>query len=295
VSEAEPRAPERSARAGFLGPPGTFSEEALLATATGSVQPVPFATVGDVVRAVGEGSVDHGLVPIESAVEGSVDATLDALAAATEVVIAGEVVRPVRHALIAAAWIALEEVRTVASHPQALAQCAGWLRSNLPNASAVAWPSTAEAVREVAGRRGEPWAAVGTLRAAELYGCQVVEEGIEDHAGNETRFVWIAHGPASAGRGAPAVDPAAPHKTTLVFSGAGTRGPGWLVRCLSEFAFRGINLTRIESRPNRDRLGEYVFFLDLDGSTATEEVGAAVEGLRAHCDLVRVLGSYPTA
>ena len=280
-------------RAGYLGPPGTFSEEALLAAAPGPVDAVPLATVGDVVRAVREGSVERGLVPIESAVEGSVDATLDALAdAAPDVAIAGEVVRPVRHALITATWIALGDVTTVASHPQALAQCAGWLRRCVPGAAVVAWSSTAEAVREVAARTGEPWAAVGTLRAAELYGCQVVEEGIEDHDGNETRFVWLV-----PGAGDPAGDPrsSAPHKTSLVFWGAGASDPGWLVRCLSELAFRGVNLTRIESRPRKDRLGQYVFFVDLEGAAASETVAAAIEGLRAHCDEVRVLGSYPAA
>lgn len=276
-------------RAGYLGPPGTFSEEALLASAGGAVEAVPLPTVGDVVRAVREGDVERGLAPIESAVEGSVDATLDALAdAAPDVAIVAEVVRPVRHALITADAIPLETVSTVASHPQALAQCRGWLRRCLPRAAVVAWPSTAEAVREVAARPAEAWAAVGTRRAAELYGCRVVEEGIEDHAGNETRFVWLAPGDAVA-TGTGTVEDA---KTSLVFWGAGAGDPGWLVRCLSEFAFRGVNLTRIESRPRRDRLGQYVFFVDLEGDAASAAVGTAIEGLRAHCDEVRVLGTY---
>jgi prephenate dehydratase len=280
------------AGAGYLGPPGTFTEEALLASAGEDVEAVPMATVGDVVQGVREQAVAWGLVPIESAVEGSVDATLDALAdAAPEVTIVAEVVRPVRHALIAAAGGALDEVETVISHPQALAQCARWLRRRLPAARLVAGSSTAEAVREVAARREEPWAAIGTPRAAALYGGAVLEEGIEDHAGNETRFVWIARGGSGPGAGTTGER----CKTSLVFWGTGAGDAGWLVRCLSEFAFRGVNLTRIESRPRRDRLGQYAFFLDLEGSAASAVVGAAVEGLRAHCDEVRLLGSYPAA
>jgi prephenate dehydratase len=269
-------------RVAYLGPRGTFSEEALLATAPEDAEAVPLATVDAVVRAVEEGSVERGIVPIESAAEGSVDATLDALAA-SPITIVREVVRPIRHALIARTEIALERISTVASHPQALAQCAEFLRAELPWAAAMAWSSTAEAVLETAARR-EPWAAIGTTRAAELYGCVVLREGIEGRAGNETRFVWLA--PEGTRADAPA-------KTSLVFWGAGAGESGWLVRCLSEFAFRGVNLTRIESRPNKERLGQYVFFVDLEGGAADDRVAAAVEGLRAHCDEVRVLGTYP--
>jgi prephenate dehydratase len=286
VSEAAPL------RAAYLGPPGTFSEEALLASAEqvgSAVEPVPLATVPDVVLAVQHGEAERGLVPIESASEGSVDATLDALAGeAPDVVIVGEVVRPVRHALVAPGTVALDAIAVVVSHPQALAQCGGFLRRELPAARAVAWTSTAEAVRAAAERADDGWAAIGTPRAAELYGCTVLRDGIQDHAANATRFVWITRTPAVA-------PSSGPHKTSLVFSGAGAGQPGWLVRCLSEFAFRGVNLTRIESRPRKDRLGDYLFFVDLEGSIADERVAAAVEGLRAHCDQVRVLGSYPAA
>ena len=279
-------------RAAYLGPQGTFSEEALLATAPPDTEAVPLPTVDAVVRAVEEGDVDSGVVPIESAAEGSVDATLDALAG-SPVTIVREVVRPISHALIARTALPLDQITTVVSHPQALAQCADFLRAEVPWATAMAWPSTAEAVLETAARR-EPWAAIGTPRAAELYRCVVLREAIEGRAGNETRFVWIA--PADADP-APFVPPGhdGRHKTSLVFFGTGATDSGWLVRCLSEFAFRGLNLTRIESRPQKDRLGDYLFFLDLEGSTGDERVRAAVDGLRAHCDEVRVLGSYPAA
>ncbi|HEX2086118.1 MAG TPA: prephenate dehydratase [Solirubrobacteraceae bacterium] len=271
-------------RVAYLGPQGTFSEEALLHSAPAGAEPVPYPTVDAVVRAVGEGTAERGVVPIESAAEGSVDATLDALAT-SPVTIVAEVVRPISHALIARTELPLEQITTVASHPQALAQCSAFLRAELPWAAEMAWSSTAEAVLETAARR-EPWAAIGTPRAAELYGCVVLREGIEGRAGNETRFVWLA--PA----GTPVERPA---KTSIAFWGAGAAEPGWLVRCLSEFAFRGVNLTRIESRPRKDRLGQYLFFVDLEGGDRDERVVAAIEGLRAHSDEVRVLGSYPAA
>ena len=276
------------ARAAYLGPPGTFSEEALLASAGDDVEPVPVATVGDVVRAVQAGDAERGIVPVESASEGSVDATLDALAEdAPDVTITGEVVLPVRHALVARDAVAPAAIAVVVSHPQALAQCSAYLRRELPTARAVAWTSTAEAVRAAVERAGEGWAAIGTPRAASLYGGRVLAEGIEDIRDNATRFVWLARGAAGD------VAVSGPAKTSLVFARPGTDSPGWLVRCLSEFAFRGVNLTRIESRPRKDRLGDYRFFVDLEGAIADERVAGAVEGLRAHCDLMRVLGSYP--
>jgi prephenate dehydratase len=277
-------------KAAYLGPPGTFSEDALIAGAAlvGEVDAVPKPTITDVVLAVQSGDTDRGLVPIESAAEGSVDATLDALASsAPDVSIVGEVVLPVQHALIAAPGVALADVRVVASHPQALAQCARFLRDELPSARPVEWTSTAEAVRIAAAKAGDGWAAIGTARAAELYGCDRLRDGIEDMAGNATRFVWLAP------TGTPTVGTET--KTTLAFTGGGSSTPGWLVACLGEFSSRGVNLTRIESRPRRNRLGEYSFFLDLQGGSGDADVAVAIEGLRAHCDAVRVIGSYPAA
>ena len=277
--------------AAYLGPPGTFSEEALIAgsaLAGGEVRAVAMETVPDVVMAVQEGDAERGLVPIENSIEGSVDPTLDALVGrAPDVGIIGEIVLPVRHALIAAPGVTIDDIKVVVSHPQALAQCSSFLHEELPSARPVAWTSTAEAVRVAASRAPDGWAAIGTARAAQLYGCDRLRDGIEDVEGNATRFVWLA--PAGT---EPVV---AATKTSLAFSGDGTGQPGWLVRCLSEFAFRGVNLTRIESRPRRERLGEYIFFLDLDGGAGDERVAAAIDGLRPHCDRVRVLGSYPAA
>jgi len=277
-------------RLGYLGPEGTFSEQALLASPRAADgEHVALGTIHDTIMAVQEGTVDRALVPIENALEGAVRPTLDALAGeARDVVIVGEAVLAIRTCLIAGAGTEQSDVAVVLSHPQPLGQCAGFLRRVLPRAEVRAATSTAEAVRSVA-EHGGSWAALGPRRAAERYGCVVLAEGIDDDADNATRFVWLAPPgtPPDAGGG--------PWKTSLVFSGAGDAAPGWLVRCLSEFAFRGVNLTRIESRPLRRRLGHYAFHVDCDGGADAAPVAEAVHALRAHCDQIRLLGSYPAA
>jgi prephenate dehydratase len=276
-------------RVGYLGPEGTVSHEALTdALGAEGFEPVPQATLHAAVLAVRDGSVDRALVPIENALEGSVNPTLDALVFETDdVVIVGELRQPVHFCLVAPAPLDLADVRTVFSIPQASGQCARFLREELPHARIVAAPSTADAVRQVADGLAAA-AALGTRRAADRYGCAILRENVEDHPDNETRFVWLARSGTAAGTGDR-------FKTALVFWGAGSSGPGWLVRCLSEFAERDVNLTRIESRPLRQRLGEYMFFVDLDGRLEDDRVAAAVAGLRAHADVVRVLGSFPAA
>ncbi len=283
-------------RIGYFGPAGTFTEEALM-TALGpsdraDAELVPIATIYDVVMAVHDGSVERALVPIENSLEGSVNATLDSLAMETEdVAIVGEVVHPIQHCLIARTALELEEIEAVVSHQQATAQCARFIRQRLPGARVVTGSSTAEAVRLVAEHEG-PWAALGNRLAAELYGCVVLRAGVEDVASNETRFVWLAR------VGAEPVDDRSergPWKTAIVFWGVGSEAPGWLVRCLSEFADRAVNLTRIESRPRKQGLGRYMFFADLEGRDSEPHVAAALAGLRAHVETLRVLGSYPGA
>lgn len=278
-------------RAAFLGPEGTYSHAALIGDPRAAGwEAVPAPTVFDAVLAVEEGRADRALVPIENSLEGAVGPTLDALAVETEHVrIVGEVVHPVSHALIAREPVALTDVRVVLSHPQANAQCARFVRAELPQADVVAVASTAEAVRMVAEGRApaEPAAALGTPLAAQLHGGVVLRDGVEDGPGNVTRFVWLAP------EGTPPMGE--PDKTSVVWWGDGDEAPGWLVRCLSEFAFRGVNLTRIESRPRRLGLGHYMFFADLDGADDTGPVAEAVAALRAQAQVVKVLGSYPSA
>jgi prephenate dehydratase len=276
-------------RLGYLGPEGTFSEEAVR-TAADAAQAtlVPLPTVHDTVMAVHDGDVERAVVPIENALEGPIGVTLDTLADdGTHVAVVGEVVVAVSPCLIARDGTTLEQIERVISHPQPLSQCARYLREQLAHAVVASAASTAEAVRIVAAEP-RPWAALGTRRAAELYGGTVLAEGVEDEPGNATRFVWLAREPAPAA-------PGVPSKTSLAFWGTGDDSPGWLVRCLSEFAFRGVNLTKIESRPQRGRLGHYRFFVDCEGDAREEPVAGAVEGLRRHCEQVKILGSYPVA
>ncbi len=282
-------------RVGYFGPEGTFTQEALLrATAGLGLELVPFATIYDTVMGVHTRAVERSLVPIENSLEGSVNATLDTLAFETEdVQIVGEVVHPIRHCLVARTELELSDIEAVVSHPQATGQCARFIRTRLKRARVLAGGSTADAVRMVAEHEG-PWAALGTHVAADLYGCRVLLDGVEDVAGNETRFVWLA--PLDAPSGPPGVHaPRGPWKTAIVFWGPGSEAPGWLVACLAEFAAREVNLTRIESRPRKQGLGHYMFFADLEGRDSEPHVTAALQGLRDHVEVLRVLGSFPSA
>ncbi|HEV7461387.1 MAG TPA: prephenate dehydratase [Solirubrobacteraceae bacterium] len=276
-------------RVGYLGPEGTFTHEALTGAAgSEDLELVALPTIYDTVMAVGEGEVERALVPIENSLEGSVNATLDALAMETEdVVIVGELVHPIRHCLIARETIPLESIRTVVSIPQATAQCARFIRAHLRAADVMPANSTADAVRLAAEADGT-WAALGNRLAADLYGCEVLEADVEDLADNETRFVWLAPKGADTGT-------QGPWKTSVVFWGAGDDAPGWLVRCLSEFAFRGVNLTLIESRPRKAGLGHYMFFADLEGRDSDDAVTGAIDAVRGQTEQLRVLGSYPAA
>jgi prephenate dehydratase len=280
-------------RLGYLGPAGTFSEEAVRAATSGDAGAalVPFTSIHETVLAVQARTIDRALVPIENSLEGGVSATLDALALeAREVEIVGETVLAIRNCLIAREELALAAIEAVVSHPQPLGQCARFLRAELPRAAVRAATSTADAVREVAAT-GASWAALGPRSAAALYGCRVLRDGVDDEPDNATRFVWLA--PA----GTPPVAPAGATawKTSVVFAGAGDQAPGWLVRCLSEFAFRGVNLTRIESRPRKGRLGHYLFHVDMEGRAQDASVADAIAALGRHCEEVRLLGSYPAA
>jgi prephenate dehydratase len=297
-------------RAAYLGPPGTFSEEALHGAAP-SWQGVPVGTLRDVVLAVQRGEVERGVVPFENALEGGVDPVLDALALeAPDVALIGEHIQPVVHNLVGPPGLELADVEVVLSHPQALSQCARWLAANLPTAALIPVASTADAVRDVAGdavpatpgssgRRDSALArsarlrraAIGPRVAAERYGAPILATAVEDEPGNATRFALLA--PAAAAPAPPADGVAA--KTALVYWGAGSGSPGWLVDCLQGFASRGVNLVRIESRPLKQGMGVYMFFLDLEGSMALAAVSEAVAELRTHAEVVRVLGSFPSA
>lgn len=308
-------------RVGFLGPAGTFTEEALLSSGRAdAVEPVPCATIYDTVLAVRNGDVRWAVVPIENSLDGSVTVTLDLLADERgDLEIVGEALLAVRHSLIAAQMAQLGEIDTVISHPQVPGQCTRLLRGELAHARVLPASSTAEAVRLVATERRRGQAALGTRLAAEIYGATVVREGVQDREDNVTRFVWLARlrrsvpttagGPAAAPPGGAGAETGTGGerpplragseppgwKTSVVFWGAGADSHGWLVRCLDEFAKRAINLTKIESRPRRGSLGHYMFFVDLQGGVREPAVQQALAGLHAVCEEVRVLGSYPAA
>jgi prephenate dehydratase len=284
-------------RIGYFGPEGTFTHEALIASTAASEQFefVPLPTIYDTVMAVHRSEVHRALVPMENSLEGSVNATLDALAMETEDVgIVGEVVHPIRHCLIARRELELEEIEAVISHPQATAQCARFIRTRLSHARVLVGSSTADAVQMVANHDG-PWAALGNRVAAELYGCQVLRAGIEDVADNETRFVWLSHVHAPSDMTVQGRRIIGPWKTAVVFWGIGSEAPGWLVECLAEFASRGVNLTRIESRPRKQGLGRYMFFLDLEGRSTEAHVEGALKALGERVEVLRILGSFPAA
>ena len=277
-------------RAGYLGPPGTFCEEALLRLA-GSGAPldeVPYPTVIDCFRAVREGEVPQALVPIENTLEGAVPQTLDQLASNHGVVIRAEVVLPVRHHLIARdPDLRPGRLERVLSHPHATAQCATWLRANAPQAEITASNSTADAVRIVGSGEAGVAAAIGTLRAAELYGGTPIATDIADAVGdNLTRFVMVGTEPGEAtGPGR--------FRTSIICALDRDR-PGALLAILQEFAMRAVNLTRLESRPTKMGLGSYIFFIDIDGSRERDmRVAEAIDAIEvqgvAH---VTHLGSY---
>lgn len=296
MSEPE-AAPPAGGRAGYLGPAGTFSEEALLASAEpGAVEAVPLPSIYETVMALRRGELEWAIVPIENSLEGSINVTLDLLAGeAADVRIVGEAILRVRHALIAAEETTTAEITTVLSHPQVPGQCTRFLRGELAHARILPAASTAEAVRTVVAKGGRTTAALGTELAAEIYGGTVVRRGVEDSADNQTRFVWLA------AEGRAGMDPplrsrgVGEWRSSIVFWGAGAANPGWLVGCLGEFATRKINLTRIESRPRRTQIGTYMFFADLAGRGEDPAVAEALAGLERECEQVRVLGSYRAA
>lgn len=276
-------------RVAYLGPAGTFSEDALRSSgATLDHELAPQATIFDAIDAVESGSAERAFVPFENSIEGTVRVTLDALAFDTSRTrIIGELDHPILQTLIGRRHVPLEEIAVVVSHPQASAQCARFLRQVLPRAEVRTVSSTAEAVRQVSEGDGT-WAALGSVAAAEVYGCTILREGVEDAHDNLTRFVWLAREgtviEAPEGR---------PWRTTLVFFELGEDHPGALVRALTELSSRAINMTRIESRPRRSGLGRYLFFVDLDGRADDPVVAEGIEALRSQAETVRLLGSYP--
>ena len=276
-----------STRYGFLGPTGTFTEMALRqcpqVADVADAERIPFASVDAALAALRAGDLDAAMVPIENSVEGGVSATLDALASGDPLVVVAEQVVPITFVLAAPAGMTLADIRTVSTHPHAWAQVRAWMAAHLPDADYLPGASTAAAAAGLAGERPAYQAAVCAPVAAANHGLTVLEEDIGDNSGAVTRFVLVARpGQLPAPTGA--------DKTSVVLFQREDH-PGGLLELLEQFATRGINLTRIESRPTGGRLGDYCFSIDCEGHVNDERVGETLMGLQR----VRFLGSYPRA
>jgi prephenate dehydratase len=267
-------------RIGFLGPPGTFGEQAALQYDPSATR-VAFGSHAAIIAAVSAGSAETGIIPVENSVEGAVNETVDVLIHQSELMIRDELVLPVEQCLLVRPGTLADDVHVIYSHPQALGQCRRYIESHFPNAKLEAALSTAAAVENLGTTGGA--AAISTRRAAELYGAELLATGIQDRVSNETRFVVVAKSDSA---------PTGADKTSLAVGMAHDQ-PGTLVAVLSEFASEGINLTRIESRPSKDALGVYIFLIDLEGHRLDPPVAAVLERVRARSNFFKVFGSYP--
>lgn len=269
-------------KVGYLGPSGTYCEEALriFEKEAGIISSVEFATIYDALMGVVTEEVNCSVVPIENSIEGSVNTTLDILAENEKMKIAGEIVIPVSHSLLAKKGTKAAEINLILSHPQALAQCSKYLRSSFPNIATRSVSSTSEAAREAANS-GSSWAAISNLKAAEVYNMDILEQGIQDQNNNMTRFVAVSLKESKK---------ADINKTSVVFSTEDR--PGSLYRVLDIFNLWDINLTKIESRPAKNELGKYIFFVDIQGHYSDADVNEALTMVNRKTSYFRILGSY---
>ena len=267
-------------RIAYLGPPGTFGEQAAIQHAPDGER-LPFPSHTGVAAAVESGMADEGLLAVENSVEGSVAESLDILIHDAQLRARRELVIPIEHCLIVPEGRRATDVRVIFSHTNALGQCRGFIERCFPKAQIEPALSTSGAVEEALARPDA--AAIGSARAAELLGAQVLARGIQDRRNNVTRFLVVANTDA---------EPTGNDKTSIAFTTHHDR-PGTLVAVLQEFAARAINLTKIESRPSKDRLGVYVFLIDLEGHRRDPAVVAALDAVRDKTQMLHVIGSYP--
>ena len=274
---------------GFLGPPGTFTEEALRSEpGLAHAELLPLPSFVHVLSAVTDGTVDYGFVALENSIEGTVSIALDQLVFERDLIIVHEVVLPITQNLLAQPGATVADIRTIVSIPHATAQCRAWLGANLPDAEEVASRSTAEAVLQVAQGGARDSAAIGTVLAAQLYGLEVLAAEIEDNVANSTRFVLVA--PHDAGIPAPTG-----HDKTSVVCFQSADHPGSLHGILGQFSARDLNLVKLESRPTKRELGEYCFIIDFEGHVGDEVVADCLRDLHASLRQLKFLGSYPAA
>ena len=268
-------------RIAFLGPAGTFSEEAALRhDPTADLEPFP--SIAAVAMAVASGIAEEGVAPIENSLEGSVTYTLDILIQEARLFICRELVLRIEHCMLAKPGTRASDIRTIYSHPQALAQCREFLERCFPKAQLVASLSTVAAVEDMKESSGGA-AAISPERAAGLYGMELLARGIQDNSSNATRFVVLATADHS---------PTARDKTSLCFVFDDDK-PGLLYSAMGEFARRNINLAKVESRPTKQSLGQYIFLIDCDGHREDALVKEAIEAVRSQTSMLRIFGSYP--
>jgi prephenate dehydratase len=279
---------------GFLGPSGTFTEEALRSEpGLAGAERRPLPSFVHVFSAVSDGKVDYGFVALENSIEGTVSIALDQLVFERDLLIVGEAVLPVTQNLLAPPGTVVRDIKRIVSFPHATGQCRAWLTENLPDVEEVAATSTAEAVRQVGAAVNDGTAdghtgAIGTALAGELYGLTVVAPRIEDHLGNSTRFVLVA--PHDTGIPAPTG-----HDKTSVVCFQSSDHPGSLHGILGQFSARDLNLVKLESRPTKQGLGEYCFIIDFEGHIADAVVSDCLRDLHAGLRRLKFLGSYPAA
>jgi prephenate dehydratase len=283
-------------KVGYLGPEGTFSEEASNAYGSrleGKVEMIPYTTIHDLLYAADRGEVNEAVVPIENSIDGTIGTVTDMLVKDVDLNICQELVLPVFHYLLAQKGVRINEISDVISHPQPLEQCKEFLRKRMPKAKLHLSYSTAEAARQVALSLGEKiishgkvkgpiFAAIGTLSAAKLYGLSVIAKKI-NAKDNQTRFVVLSKKDHKR---------TGDDKTSIVFSIAKDQ-PGGLHEILSEFADRAINLTKIESRPSKRALGDYYFFVDMQGYRDDKQIKDALSKIKSKASFFKFLGSYP--
>jgi prephenate dehydratase len=261
---------------GFFGPPGTFTEEA---AAMISEKRVAFNSIPQVMEAVNTHKVDLGVIPIENSIEGSVGITLDLMTHDYDLKIYREIIIPISHNLLLDSQTRIEDVKIVYSHIQALSQCLKFIEDF--GAITHGTPSTSAAAELIVGKKD--CAAISNRRAAEIYGLKIAATDIQDYKNNHTRFVVIGHQDHS---------PTGKDKTSLVFFLLKDK-PGGLFEILGEFAREGVNLTKIESRPSKEKLGRYVFFVDFEGHREDPQIRNILNRIRSKVGYIKILGSYP--
>jgi len=271
-------------RISYLGPEGTFSHEALLKYCGNSKEiiSIPMPTIVDVIKSIDKGEADEGVAPIENSIEGSVNITQDVLTFESEAKIIRELTLPIKHNLIAKKGVKIKNIKKIISHPHATAQCRMYLSANLPDVEIIAANSTAEAIKKLTNLDPDV-AAIGTKTAAQLYNLEIIADDIEDSKVNKTRFIFLgSYIPSKSGL----------DKTSIVCFLKKDK-PGSLFNILKEFADRNINLTKIESRPARKEIGDYVFMIDMEGHIHDKVIYDAIESLRRNVYMIKILGSYP--